>query len=323
VNERAGVNRAARRVMDKPRIFLGSSAKQAKLVQALTRGLEDVAHVEPWTTSFNPGTSTLERLLELAREVDFAAFVFAHDDWTTKSPPPISDPSGSGQASPRDNVVFEAGVFGGALGMRRTFILHATGSKLPTDLLGLTCVRYEETTAAEMRVVNEKLRKAIENEGRAARIEGLWWQFSLTERSAVEPSAVSLLRISRDRDGALALGGRSWREDGTLSARYWSEAAKERKDPPGVFYYWKGERPLDPNAPQLEGTGEIRMESAERASGYFTTHADTHTSVNARTAGVYVRADPEDMAILDGRDDGKRAELIAETLRHWKSIKNV
>jgi predicted nucleotide-binding protein with TIR-like domain len=309
--------------MDKPRIFLGSSAKQAKLVQALTRGLEDVAHVEPWTTSFNPGTSTLERLLELAREVDFAAFVFAHDDWTTKSPPPISDPSGSGQASPRDNVVFEAGVFGGALGMRRTFILHATGSKLPTDLLGLTCVRYEETTAAEMRVVNEKLRKAIENEGRAARIEGLWWQFSLTERSAVEPSAVSLLRISRDRDGALALGGRSWREDGTLSARYWSEAAKERKDPPGVFYYWKGERPLDPNAPQLEGTGEIRMESAERASGYFTTHADTHTSVNARTAGVYVRADPEDMAILDGRDDGKRAELIAETLRHWKSIKNV
>jgi hypothetical protein len=28
--------------MDKPRIFLGSSAEQAKLVQALTRGLEDV-----------------------------------------------------------------------------------------------------------------------------------------------------------------------------------------------------------------------------------------------------------------------------------------
>jgi hypothetical protein len=308
--------------MDKPRIFLGSSAKHAKVVRALTRGLEDVAHVEPWTTSFNPGTTTLERLLELAREVDFAAFVFAHDDWTTNSPP-VSDPSGSGQASPRDNVVFEAGLFGAALGMRRTFILHATGSKLPTDLLGLTCVRYGETTAGEMRVVNEKLRKAIENEGRAARIEGLWWQFSLTERSSVEPSAVSLLRISRDREGALDLGGRSWREDGTLSARYWSEAAKERKNPPGVFYYWKGERPLDPNAPQLDGTGEIRMESAERASGYFTTHADTRTSVNARTAGVYWRADPGDMTVLDGRDDRKRADLIAERLSDWKSIKNV
>src|SRR5262245_46250276 len=195
--------------MDKPRIFLGSSAKQAKLVQALTRGLEDVAQVEPWTTSFNPGTSTLERLLELTREVDFAAFVFARDDWTTQSPP-ASDPSGSGQASPRDNVVFEAGLFGAALGLRRTFILHANGAKLPTDLLGLTCVRYEATTAAEMRVVHQKLRKAIENEGRAARIEGLWWQFSLTERSSQEPSAVSLLQISRDRDGMLGLGGRAW-----------------------------------------------------------------------------------------------------------------
>jgi hypothetical protein len=29
------------------------------------------------------------------------------------------------------------------------------------------------------------------------------------------------------------------------------------------------------------------------------------------------------MGILDGGDDRKRAELIAERLRHWKSIKNV
>jgi hypothetical protein len=305
--------------MDKPRIFLGSSGKQEKLLQALTRGLEDVAHVEPWTTSFNPGTTTLERLLELTREVDFAAFVFARDDWTTNSPP-ASDPAGSGQASPRDNVVFEAGLFGGVLGMRRTFILHASGSKLPSDLLGLTCVRYEATTATEMRMVNQKLRNAIENEGRVARIEGLWWQFSLTERTTPEPSAVSLLRVSRDRNGVLELAGRSWQEDGTLSARYWSEAAKEKNDPSGVFYYWKGERPRDPNAPQLHGTGEIRIESADRAAGYFTTRSETDPKVNARTSGVYLRADPQDWNILDGRDDQKRAELIAERLRGWKSI---
>jgi predicted nucleotide-binding protein with TIR-like domain len=306
--------------MAKPRIFLGSSGKQEKLLQALTRGLEDVAHVEPWTTSFNPGTTTLERLLELTKEVDFAALVFARDDWTTKSSP-ASDPAESGQASPRDNVVFEAGLFGAALGMRRTFILHAEGAKLPSDLLGLTCVRYgEATTAAEMRAVNQKLRKAIEDEGRVARIEGLWWQFSLTERSSREPSAVSLLRISRDRDGALDVNGRSWQEDGTLSARYWSEAAKEKRDPPGVFYCWKGERPRDINAPQLDGTGEIRVESADRAAGYFTTRSDTDPKVNARTSGVYVRADPADLAILDGPDDRQRAKLIAERLKHWKSI---
>jgi hypothetical protein len=305
--------------MGKPRIFLGSSGKQQKLLQALTRGLEDVAEVEPWTTSFNPGTTTLERLLELTHEVDFAAFVFARDDWTSSERPAI-DPSESGQASPRDNVVFEAGLFGAALGMRRTFILHANGSKLPSDLLGLTCVRYDATTPAEMRVVNQKLRTAIENEGHAARIEGLWWQFSLTERSAKEPSAVSLLRISRDRDGTLDLSGRGWQEDGTLSVRYWSEAAKERKDPSGIFYYWNGERPRHASVPQLHGTGEIRLESADRAAGYWITRADTDLGLNARTSGVYMRADPKDLSILDGPDDRQRAELIAERLMRWKSI---
>jgi hypothetical protein len=306
--------------MSKPRLFLGSSGKQEKLLQTLTRGLDDVARVEPWTTSFNPGTTTLERLVELAHEVDFAAFVFARDDWTTSSPPAPAA-ADSGQASPRDNVVFEAGLFGGALGMRRTFILHASGAKLPSDLLGLTCVRYEQaSTASEVKVVCQKLRNAIENEGRLARIEGLWWQYSLTERGPREPSAVSLLRISRDRAGALEIAGRSWQEDGTLSARYWSEAAKEKKDPSGIFYYWNGERPRDPNAPQLEGTGEIRIESADRAAGYFTTRADGRAKVDARTSGVYWRADPGDMTILDGSDEGKRAELLAARIRDWKAI---
>jgi hypothetical protein len=307
---------------DKPRIFLGSSGKQVKLVQALTRGLEDVARVDPWTASFNPGTTTLERLVELRREVNFVAFVFAQDDWTTANTTASPSP-GFGQASPRDNVVFEAGLFGGVLGMRRTFILHANGSKLPSDFLGLTCIRYGNSAlAAEMRAVNQKLREAIEREGRLARIEGLWWQFSLTERSEREPSAVSLLRIVRDRDGALELTGRSWQEDGKLSARYWSEAAREKKEPSGIFYYWKGERPLDPNAPELEGTGEIRLETADRAGGYFTTRAEGPPRVNTRTVGVYLRADREDLGILDGGDNRKRVKLIADRLRHWKSIKS-
>lgn len=305
--------------MNKPRIFLGSSGKQANLLGALTSGLGDVAHVEPWTTVFNPGVSTLERLVELTREVDFAAFVFAQDDWTT-----VGAPAGDGgQASPRDNVVFEAGLFGGALGMRRTFILHANDAKLPTDLLGLTCVRYDGATAdEEIEAICEKIRNAIEYEGRPTRIEGEWWQFSLTERTEKEPSALGLIKVSRDRRGVLELSGRAWQEDGTLSARYHSEAVKEKRDPSGIFYYWNGERPLHPNAPQLWGTGEIRLESSDRSSGYWTTRADTPPKVNARTSGVYLRADPDDIGIMDGRDDQKRIALIGDRLMHWKSIKS-
>src|SRR6059036_2083780 len=153
--------------VNKPRIFLGSSGKQTKLLQAITRGLEDIADVEPWTTTFNPGRSTLDRLVELSQEVDFAAFVFAQDDWTT------TDAVQSGQASPRDNVVFEAGLFGGALGIRRTFILHATGSKLPSDLLGLTSVRYDPAAGpAEVRAINQKLRRRSRPRVAAARSRG-------------------------------------------------------------------------------------------------------------------------------------------------------
>src|SRR6266550_3302405 len=245
----------------KPRIFLGSSGQQERLLQALTRGLQDIADVDPWTTVFNPGVS------------------------------------------PRDNVVFEAGLFGGALGIRRTFILHANGAKLPTDLLGLTSIRYDpDTTPAIVRQINQKLRKAIDAEGRVNRLEGDWWQLSLTARTELEPSAVSLLTISRDRAGALEVAGRSWQADGALSARYWSEASKERFDPASIFYFWKGERPRHPNAPQLEGTGEIKLENVDRADGYWTTRSEGADAFYARTSGIFLRADPGDKAVLDGND---------------------
>jgi Predicted nucleotide-binding protein containing TIR-like domain len=303
--------------MNKPRIFLGSSGQQADLLEAIASGLEDVADVEPWTTTFNPGRSTLDRLVELSQEVDFAAFVFAQDDWTT------TDASQSGQASPRDNVVFEAGLFGGALGIRRTFILHANGSKLPTDLLGLTSVRYDPATGPEeVQAINEQLRKAIETEGHRGPVEGLWWQLSLTVLSEYEPSAVGLLRIWRDRDGGLNVNGRAWREDGTLSARYWSEAAKERRDPAGIIYFYKSERPRDPNAPQYEGCGEVTLETADRATGYWTTRSERDPELSARTAGVYLRADPADLQVLEDGSEEERAELIAQRLREWKSAAN-
>jgi hypothetical protein len=308
--------------MEKPRIFLGSSGKQARLLKSLAGGLAGVADVQPWTIVFNPGVNTLDRLVELTREVDFAAFVFAQDDWTA---PTAGDPGTPvpGQAAPRDNVVFEAGLFGGVLGMRRTFILHSIGAKLPTDLLGLTCLRYPASLAPhELKEVNQRLRTAIDNEWGRARIEGDWWQYSLTARSEHEPSLVSLLRISRDRAGGLEVNGRSWQEDGTLSARYWSEASKERTDPAGVFYYFNGERPRSPDAPQIEGTGEIRLDSPDRATGHYTIRADTHTPLTTRTSGVYLRADLGDWTVLESGGVEDRKALIDRRLQDWDAHAN-
>src|SRR5262249_36974624 len=131
-----------------------------------------------------------------------------------------------------------------------------------------------------------------------------------------------LLQISRDRDGALNVSGRGWQEDGMLSSRYWSEASKELRDPAGVFYFWNGERPRHQNAPQLEGTAEIRLESTDRASGYWTTRSDQDPGLSARTSGVYLRADPSDLRVLESGTEEERRELIAQRLAEWKAAES-
>jgi hypothetical protein len=187
----------------------------------------------------------------------------------------------------------------------------------------MTAVRYPpEPTPADMREVNAKLRRAIDAEGARNRIEGDWWQHSLTVRTDKEPSAISLLRISRDRFGNLEVAGRGWQEDGTLSARYWSVATREGRDPASVFYYFNAERPRHPGAPRYEGTGEIRLESIDRATGYWTDRSEMDLELHERTAGVYLRADPSDMRTLDEGTPEARMDLLALRLREWKAIAN-
>jgi len=67
----------------------------------------------------------------------------------------------------------------------------------------------------------------------------------------------------------------------------------------------------------------MQIEPADRATALFTTRSDSAPEVNARTSGVYLRADPEDLVVLDGRDDRRRAELLAARLAHWRSMTGV
>jgi hypothetical protein len=77
-----------------------------------------------------------------------------------------------------------------------------------------------------------------------------------------------------------------------------------------------------PNAPQLEGTGEIKLEGVDRAGGYWTTRSEGDDAFHARTSGIYFRADPGDIAVLNGNDAAERAALIEQRLEDWKSFTN-
>lgn len=89
---------------------------------------------------FKLSVSALESLLKILDNSDFGMFIFSPDDLVTIR--------GDENASVRDNVVFELGLFFGRLGKGRCFILtpdDATDLRIPTDLLGILPGTYEAT----------------------------------------------------------------------------------------------------------------------------------------------------------------------------------
>ncbi len=123
---------------NRPKLFIGSSSEQEEVAYALQAGLSRQCEVTVWTQDvFKPGEYQLESLIEATKTFEAAAFIYAPDDKTVSR--------GTTTLSPRDNIIFETGLFIGKLGPRRCFILtpQDTPLKLPSDLLGVTRLEYD------------------------------------------------------------------------------------------------------------------------------------------------------------------------------------
>lgn len=129
---------ALRQPNETPRLFLGSSAEALSIVRALQDGLSHDPVVSViWTDRiFGASSFAIESLEAQVQSADFAAMVFSPDDTTLSR--------AVEREAPRDNVVFELGLFMGVLGRRRTFIVKPRGVdlKIPSDLLGLGVLEY-------------------------------------------------------------------------------------------------------------------------------------------------------------------------------------
>ena len=121
-----------------PKVFVGSTVEGLDYTRALIANLEhEEFDLVPWTRYFeDPLESTLSQLFE-AKSFDFAVLIFTPDD-KIESRNSIYD-------SPRDNLVFELGLFLGFLGSDRVFPLipRKPKLKLPSDLLGTNPFRFE------------------------------------------------------------------------------------------------------------------------------------------------------------------------------------
>jgi hypothetical protein len=117
------------------RLFLGSSSEGREVARNLQAELGPAIEVLRWDQNvFEPGGYTLDSLIAAASSVDFAVLVATPDDTTVSR--------GETKPSARDNIVLEFGLFTGALGRERTYLMATGELKLPTDVLGLTRLPY-------------------------------------------------------------------------------------------------------------------------------------------------------------------------------------
>ena len=146
------------------RIFIGSSSEGLKVAQFIRDTLnndplnEDSNHKVfeciLWNDRqvFAQGTSYLESLLKAASMFDFGILVATKDDTSTVRNKAFE--------TPRDNVIFEFGLFIGRLGTNRAFVIQEEEAKLPSDMAGITVAHFKSTAHPEK---SKSLKHEIEN----------------------------------------------------------------------------------------------------------------------------------------------------------------
>lgn len=269
-----------------PRIFIASASEGLDVARQAQRSLQarlrGHAEVVLWPEAFDLSATYIESLERALTEFDFALLVASGADRTRSR--------GREAASPRDNVVFEAGLFMGRLGRNRCFVLKpaAPALRLPSDLTGVACAGYAvpdsaegwpaalapacERIAGQVRALG--LRRRLSLDALATqeaihlfvqRIAGAWWE----RITALEDSSVlSFFTLEPDPlFNSVTLRGQSYGEDGQLAAYWRSEMARVDIGRREVHYHWTGWHPDRSAHADFLGVGVLQFSSADAGLG--------------------------------------------------------
>jgi predicted nucleotide-binding protein len=124
---------------DNVRVFVVSSAEALPIARAMQNAFDhDPYNIVVWTDGvFRASWYPVESLEKELDQSDFAIAVAQPDD--------VTNSRGAHVPSPRDNVIFELGLFIGRLGRLRALLVEPRGEevKLPSDLSGVTTISYK------------------------------------------------------------------------------------------------------------------------------------------------------------------------------------
>jgi len=150
--------------MSKPKVFIGSSVEGLPIADAIAENLEFDAEVTIWRGgTFNLSSNVLDDLILKSKSVDFSIFVFSPDDLTIMR--------AEKQITVRDNVLFELGLFIGAIGKERCFIVkpRTITLHLPSDLLGIIPTDYDSSRSddltSSLSYASSQIRREMMNKG--------------------------------------------------------------------------------------------------------------------------------------------------------------
>lgn len=123
----------------KPKVFFGSSVESLDLARTLQAQLQHEIAGKVWAQGvFRPSKDAISSLTEELNKSDFGVFILSADD--------IAKIRKDEFSIPRDNLIFELGLYIGKLGKDRAFIVtprNQADFHLPSDLIGLTPITYD------------------------------------------------------------------------------------------------------------------------------------------------------------------------------------
>lgn len=293
---------------DLPRVFAGSATESASIARRIARGLKGYARLHFWTDVFRLGEFNLQALQREAAECDFAIFVWGIEDMAVVR--------NKRSRAPRDNVVYEAGLFAGALGEHRVFVAHAQMTKIPSDYLGVTTAAFDPDNPDIKRIVS-RVRGRIAQLGKkpAARFTGYWWQLVLTQS---ERSVVSFVEVIPEGDGRrVSMGGHAWGQGGKLIARWDSISTQFDERTETLHYAWEGKHQREPGVPLYFGVGTIRYGMSPVTGDFSSTrrHQGNKLEPTRFASCFYLPADPDHVEVMRGVDPDAWKPLVDRMLK--------